>query len=75
MYDSVQLDTPHARMFDGMQLDILHACMFDGMQLDTPHACSSGGGQKKALDCLQLELQMVVTHHMVLATEPSNPED
>ena len=25
-----------------------------------PHACSAGGGQKRAVDSLELELQMVV---------------
>jgi hypothetical protein len=44
-----------------MSLNVLHVCI---------HACRAHGGQKKTLDPLELDLEMVVTTILVLRTEP-----
>lgn len=36
------------------------------------HVAGAYGGQKRALDSLEPELQAVVSHHMVLRTEPGS---
>ena len=34
------------------------------MYFYVPCACRAGRGQKRALDCLELELQTIVSHHV-----------
>jgi len=38
------------------------------MYVYVPCACSTHGGYKKALDTLELELQVVVSHHVGAGT-------
>jgi hypothetical protein len=38
--------------------------VFPNIWLSSTHMPSAGGGQEKALDPLELELQIVVSHHM-----------
>jgi hypothetical protein len=35
-----------------------------------PHACSAQGGQKRALDPLELESQLVMGYYVGVASEP-----
>lgn len=47
-------------------------CVFVCLSLYMP---SAYGGQKKATEPLELELQMVLRHHMALETEPGSSKE
>lgn len=48
-------------------------CLFC-LHICVPHACSVQGGQKRSLDPLELELQMIVTCHVCAGSQTESPE-
>lgn len=44
-------------------MGVVHGC-FASVYVCVPHACSVSGCQKRALELLELELQVAVRHHV-----------
>lgn len=55
-----------------MNLNILPVCMYACMYIGMCFACVlvPVNARKRASDALKLEMQMVMSHHKVLGTEP-----
>ena len=54
-----------------MKSCVLPVCMYVCMYVYTVQVCPQGG-QKRVLDSQDLELKMVMSHHVVLGTKPES---